>query len=130
MKRFTLLLAVLALLLCAACQDPSNNITRIVWRLSPDSDEYTGEAISSPGFNDRSWMKVNNRTTVLQSYVDAGIVPDPHFRDNVLNIPDSLFCRDYWFRNSFYVKYDTPRQFLNIDGINWKALNSFLRSIP
>jgi len=121
MKRFSLLIAVLALLLCAACQDPRNIITRNVWRLSPDCDEYTGEAISSPGFNDRAWMKVHHRTTVLQSYVDAGIVPDPHFSDNVLNIPDSLFCRDYWFRNSFNVKYDAPRQFLNIDGINWKA---------
>ena len=59
--------------------------------------------------------------TVLGSYVKAGLVPDPHYADNVLNIPDSLFCADFIYRCEFNANIASPRQFLHFEGVNWKA---------
>lgn len=59
--------------------------------------------------------------TVLGSFVAAGLMPDPHFGDNVLSIPDSLFCADFLYSCKFRTRIDSPRQFLHFEGINWKA---------
>ena len=59
--------------------------------------------------------------TVLGSFVAAGLMPDPHFGDNVLRIPDSLFCSDFLYSLYFRSRIEAPRQFLHFEGVNWKA---------
>ena len=80
-----------------------------------------GEVLSSPGYDDSSWMVATVPGTVLGSFIDAGAVPDPRFADNQVAISDSYFKSDFWYRNSFDAHLDTPRQFLNFDGINFQA---------
>ena len=67
------------------------------------------------------WIPATVPGTVLGSYVDIGAVPDPNFADNQLYISDSYFRSDFLYRRNFTASFDSPRQFLTFDGINWKA---------
>jgi hypothetical protein len=61
--------------------------------------------------------------TVLSSYLNIGALPDPNFGDNQLQISDSFFCADFWYRDEFTAPpVGRGRHlWLNFDGINWKA---------
>lgn len=107
-------LAALALMLLGACKQPAlrpagdvQMLSGADWTLQTDTLGTTIPA-QVPG-------------TVLGSYVAAGLMPDPHFGDNVLSIPDSLFCRDFLYTCNFRSRIDCPRQFLHFEGVNWKA---------
>ena len=80
-----------------------------------------GERLSSPGFDDASWMPATVPGTVLGSYVAAGAVLHPNYKDNQLFISDTYFKSDFWYRDVFTAHIDTPRQFLHFDGINFQA---------
>ena len=71
------------------------------------------------GTND--WIPATVPGTVLGSYVNIGAVPDPTFADNQLYISDSYFRSDFLYRRNFTAEFDSPRQFLTFDGVNWKA---------
>ncbi len=94
------------------------------WRLQRDSlVAAKGEAISTPGFLDKEWIPATVPGTVLSSYWNIGAIPDPNFGDNQLQISDSFFCSDFWYRDEFTAPASArgKRVFLNFDGINWKA---------
>ena len=57
------------------------------------------------------------------SYLNAGALPDPNYGDNQLQISDSFFYADFWYRDEFTIPAPAPgrRVWLNFDGINWKA---------
>ena len=93
------------------------------WRVERASRvTANGEALSQQGFDDRDWIPATVPGTVLVSYLNAGALPDPNFGDNQLMISDSFFYSDFWYRNEF-IAPATPdkRNWLNFDGINWKA---------
>lgn len=92
------------------------------WRLQRATSE-TGEALSTAGFADARWMVATVPGTVLTSYVNAGAVQDPNFGQNQLNISDSYFYSDYWYRTEFDAPASSGEQrtWLNLDGVNWKA---------
>ncbi len=89
-----------------------------------------GKTISTNEYDDSSWLPAVVPGTVLYSYIAAGAVPDPGIADNNLQISESFFNSDFWYRW-------TPRSaaelveaskleecesmFLSFDGINWKA---------
>ncbi|MDD4592382.1 MAG: discoidin domain-containing protein [Parabacteroides sp.] len=92
------------------------------WKLQRASlinDE--GESISQLGYKDESWITATVPGTVLSSFINIGAVPDPNFADNQLQISDSYFISDFWYRNEFTVNNPADYVFLNFDGINWKA---------
>ena len=92
------------------------------WRLKRASEvKADGATLSKEGYDDSAWIPATVPGTVLSSYVNAGIVPDPNFADNQLQISESYFLSDFWYRNEFEVKKTSERTFLNFDGINWKA---------
>ena len=94
------------------------------WRLQRDSlVAADGSKISSPGFPAGDWLPATVPGTVLSSYLDDGALPDPNFGDNQLQISDSFFCADFWYRDEFTApELKTGQHFwLNFDGINWKA---------
>ena len=108
------LFAALTMLLLGACSQPAlrpagdvQMLSGADWYLQTDTLGTTIPA-QVPG-------------TVLGSYVAAGLMPDPHYGDNVLSIPDSLFCRDFLYTCEFRSRIDCPCQFLHFEGINWKA---------
>ena len=94
------------------------------WQLQrAGSVEGTGEEISSTGYDASAWLPAVVPGTVLTSYVEAGVVPDPGVADNIQQISESFFNSDFWYRGTVPVPTDSlrPRTILNLDGINWKA---------
>ena len=82
----------------------------------------SGEEISKAGFDDSGWLVATVPGTVLTTYVDNGAVSHPNFADNQLFISDSYFRSDFWYRNMFTARVDTPRQFLHFEGVNYQAI--------
>ena len=80
------------------------------------------EEISKAGFDDAGWLVATVPGTVLTTYVDNGAVGHPNFADNQLYISDSYFRSDFWYRNTFTARLDSPRQFLHFEGINYQAI--------
>ena len=94
------------------------------WRLQRDSlAQASGDSISKPGFADKDWIVATVPGTVLTSYLNVGAVPTPDFGDNQLQISDSFFYADFWYRDEFVAPplAKGERAWLNFDGINWKA---------
>ncbi len=83
----------------------------------------TGEAISAVGFQDADWVVATVPGTTLTSYLNIDAIPDPNYGQNQLHVSDSFFYADFWYRTEFQAPAATPGQlqWLNLDGINWKA---------
>ena len=74
-----------------------------------------------------AWIPATVPGTVLVSYLDNGMLPDPNFADNQQYISDSYFLSPFVYRKTFPRpegwnpdKAD-DRIRLQFDGINWKA---------
>lgn len=94
------------------------------WKLQRASEvTVSGEEISSAGFQPENWLVATVPGTVLSSYKNAGAVADPNYADNQLQISESFFNSNFWYRDEFDVpaNFTKDRVFLNFDGINWKA---------
>jgi hypothetical protein len=94
------------------------------WRIQRSSEtDATGSALASPDFDDAKWLPATVPGTILTSYLNAGAIPDPNFGQNQLAISDSFFYSDFWYRTSFTLPTAKPgrQQWLNFDGIDWKA---------
>lgn len=79
--------------------------------------------ISSVGYDDAGWLVATVPGTALVSYLNVGAVPDPNYSDNEIQISDSFFNSDFWYRDEFTLPADFEGRnlVLNFDGINWKA---------
>lgn len=94
------------------------------WRLQRASEvSESGETISTTGFEAGDWVIATVPGTALVSYWNAGALPDPNYGDNQLQISESFFNSDFWYRDEFEVpaSFKGERMILNFDGINWKA---------
>ena len=94
------------------------------WKLQRASlVEASGEEISTPAFRPEGWLVATVPGTVLSSYKNAGAIPNPNYADNMLQISESFFNSNFWYRDEFEVPegFKRERLFLNFDGINWKA---------
>jgi hypothetical protein len=82
-----------------------------------------GEVISTPSFQDESWLHAKVPGTVLNSYLLAGAIPDPNFGDQQKLVSESFFQNDFWYRTNFAMaQISRGRHYLlNFSGINWKA---------
>lgn len=85
--------------------------------------EADGAALSSENFDDSQWIVATVPATVLSSYINVGAIPDPNYSDNQLQLSESFFLSDFWYRDTFTVpeSFQGKNVFLNFDGINWKA---------
>ena len=94
-----------------------------LWQLQRASEvDARGEKIASADYDSRSWVPATVPGTVLASYMNIGAVPDPNYADDVNQISESYFRSNFWYRNEFEVNsIDGEQQWLNFDGINWKA---------
>jgi hypothetical protein len=100
------------------------DLARGAWRLQRDSLVAAhGSAISQPGFQTTDWLPATVPGTVLTSYLDDGAIPDPNYGRNQIQISDSFFYADFWYRDEFTVPKTKAGEhvWLNFDGINWKA---------
>jgi len=94
------------------------------WRIERDSlVNADGAALSTPGFDDKSWLVATVPATVVSSFWNAGALPDPNYGANQLAISDSFFYADFWYRDEFVAPPVAAgrKVWLNFRGINWKA---------
>lgn len=94
------------------------------WRLQRASEVMdTGETVSTAGYDPEGWIPATVPGTVLSSFVNVGALPDPGHSDNQLQISESFFLSDFWYRDEFVLpdNFHEGNVFLNFDGINWKA---------
>ena len=94
------------------------------WRLQrADEVPETGEVLSAVGFDAQRWLPATVPGTVLTSYFNAGAVPDQRYDDDQLQISESFFLSDFWYRDEFDLPEDWAGKevVLHFDGINWKA---------
>lgn len=86
-------------------------------------EEADGKMLSTAGFDDQAWLPATVPGTVASSYYNAGAIADIRYDDDQLQISESWFYSDFWYRNEFEVPADFAGKtlMLNFDGINWKA---------
>ncbi len=94
------------------------------WRLQRASlVREDGERLSAPDYEPDGWLPATVPGTVLSSYFNAGAVPDQRYDDDQLQISESFFLDDFWYRDTFDLPADWAGKacILHFDGINWKA---------
>jgi Exo-beta-D-glucosaminidase Ig-fold domain/F5/8 type C domain/Glycosyl hydrolases family 2/Glycosyl hydrolases family 2, sugar binding domain/TAT (twin-arginine translocation) pathway signal sequence len=106
----------------SAGADGGLNLAGGAWRLHRGGANK-GEEISSPGFVDGEWVVATVPGTVLTSYLNVGAIPDPNYGQNQLQISDSFFYSDFWYRTEFVHVATGAGEitWLNFDGVNWKV---------
>ncbi len=101
--------------------DSSN--PRIVWAIKPQADlsNISGEQISIPGFEMPDFVKGVVPGVVFTAYVEAGLVPDPNYADNIYKVDEMFFNRPFWYRTEFEFPTSYPvdkHVWLHFDNIN------------
>ena len=76
--------------------------------------------------DDGNWIQATVPASVLGSYINVGAVPDNRFGNNMRQISESFFNSDFVYRTTFRCDDNSTilrrrHQYLNFDGINWKA---------
>lgn len=76
---------------------------QIHWEIKPQADlqSISGEQIATPGYGMPSPVKGIVPGVVFTAYVEAGIVPDPNYADNIYRVDESFFNRPFWYRAEF-----------------------------
>ena len=108
----------------AAEADGTQYLTGGNWRVQRASEvDAAGEQLAADGYDDSTWLPATVPGTVLTSYRNAGAIPDPNVADQQLQISDSFFTTNFWYRNTFVIPASKrgERTWLNFDSINWKA---------
>jgi exo-1,4-beta-D-glucosaminidase len=99
-----------------------------------------GEAIASPSFQTKDWIKANVPTTVVAAQVKSGLLPDPFYGTNLRQYPgvsypiggnfsnlpmppDSPYAVSWWYRKEFTLPKDFAGKtvWLNFRGINYRG---------
>ena len=86
-----IIISVICALIQTGCAEQSTWMSlnssnpRIIWEVKPQADleNITGEQISTPEFKMSDYVKGVVPGTVFTAYVEAGIVPDPNYADNI-----------------------------------------------
>ena len=105
-------------------EDGKLNLTRGEWKIQrAPQTEADGKQLSTVGFDDQVWLPATVPGTVATSYYNAGAIADIRYDDEQLQISESWFNSDFWYRNEFDIPADFAGKtlMLNFDGINWKA---------
>jgi beta-mannosidase len=83
-----------------------------------------GTTISTSSYSTSSWYTATVPGTVLNTFWNQNVYPDPHYGENMLNIPDlASEQKRYWFQGTFpAVSFASgQRVWLELGGINYKA---------
>jgi hypothetical protein len=94
------------------------------WKVQRASEvSASGEELAQPEYDATAWVTATVPGTVLSSYINAGAIPDPNYADNQLQVSESFFLSNFWYRNKFTLPSDFSNDniYLHFDGINWKA---------
>lgn len=106
-----------------ACGD-TLELSRGAWMLQRASEVAEGgEDVSAAGFSTDGWLPATVPGTVAGSYFNAGAIADIRCDDDQLQLSESFFNGDFWYRDTFSLpdSFDGRRLILDFNGINWKA---------
>ena len=106
-----------------ACSD-TLELSRGAWMLQRASEvEEGGSTISTSGFSTEGWLPATVPGTVAGSYYNAGAIPDIRYDDDQLQLSESFFNGDFWYREAFALPegFAGRKLILDFNGINWKA---------
>ena len=123
------IVSVVLVLVQTACTEQVTKMSlnssdpRIVWEVKPQADleNVTGEQISTPGFEIPEYVKGVVPGTVFTAYVEAGIVPDPNYADNIYKVDETFYNRPFWYRTEFELPdsySEGKRVWLHFDNTN------------
>ena len=75
----------------------------VEWQLARQVDllGYTGLRISTPDFNYSGWVDAIVPGCTFASYVEAGLVDNPNYGDNIYLVDETYFNRPFWYRTEF-----------------------------
>lgn len=74
----------------------------IEWQVKPQADlQSSGNEISTPGYKIPDFIKGVVPGVVFTAYVEAGLVPDPNYADNIYKVDEAFFNRPFWYRTEF-----------------------------
>ncbi len=99
-------------------------LSRGLWKLQRASEvKDRGETISASDFKTDGWLAATVPGTVLTSYFNAGAIPDIRYDTDQLQLSESFFNSDFWYRDTFTLPegFDGRNLILDFNGINWKA---------
>ena len=99
-------------------------LSRGSWRLQRASQvRASGDTVSGMGFDTDGWIPATVPGTVATSYYNAGAIADIRYDKDQLQISESFFNGDFWYRDTFSLpeSFAGRRVILDFNGINWKA---------
>ena len=87
----------------------SLNSDKVTWTLRAQSDipDVRGESLSTIGYDMGATVQGVVPGTVFTAYVEAGLVENPDYADNIYRVDESQFNKPYWYRAEF----DTPASY-------------------
>lgn len=92
------------------------------WEMTSAS-AVVSQPFFDPDYDTSHWYDATVPGTVLTTLVDQGVVPDPYYGLNNLEISDSLCRTDWWYRIKFDVSDELMVQNARLlfNGINYRA---------
>ncbi len=123
MKIFLQLFFIIGMLTGAFAQNPGNQKLILKdWRIqNSHQNNKNGAKISSPDFNDKTWVKTEVPSTVFNALVKSGNYKDVYLGKNMEQISKEPFKVSWWYRSSFDIKDTNLITLLNFKGINYSA---------
>jgi len=111
------------------------------WKLKSSKElSVGGEKITSVNFKSDEWLDAVVPGTVVASLVKNGVLKDPYYDKNILEMPgykhgkntlfsnhympdDSPFRKSWWYRTEFILpnNFENKNLFIEFKGINYKA---------
>jgi len=123
----TILFLSIALLI-SACNKGSDSQQIAKLKLSENWEifnsyggNYSGQAISSPGFRADTFYKTSVPSTVLHALVENKVYDSIYWGTNLEKIDSKQFEYAWWYRKEFKVASTKLFSELQFDGINYKA---------
>lgn len=107
-----------------AAKGDTLELSRGEWSLQRASEvKADGAAISKGGFSTEGWIPATVPGTVAGSFLNAGAIADMRFDTDQLQLSESFFNSDFWYRDSFSLpeSFKGRTLILDFNGINWKA---------
>ncbi len=77
--------------------------SQINWKVIPQDDlgSSRGEQISTLRYTMPEGVEGVVPGTVFTAYVEAGVVPDPNYADNIYKVDETFYNRPFWYRTEF-----------------------------
>jgi beta-galactosidase/beta-glucuronidase len=79
-----------------------NSSQQVQWKLTPqDAIGHDSVSIYKEGYDTKQWVPAVVPGCVFTSYVQAGLEKDPNFGDNIYQVDQQKYNRNFWYRTEF-----------------------------